>query len=111
MTGYESYLKKLYLLITDKEVTDKNGDVDHAALSNAIYCMQLNKLQYSDKPIDQKFAQYVDILVNLRNDENHSAKSLVAKEVQLGIHVATVMFMYVTFKNITELEMVESKFK
>lgn len=111
VTGYESYLKKLYLLITDKEVTDKNGDVDHAALSNAIYCMQLNKLQYSDKPIDQKFAQYVDILVNLRNDENHSAKSLDAKEVQLGIHVATVMFMYVTFKNITELEMVESKFK
>lgn len=111
VTGYESYLKKLYLLITDKEVTDKNGDVDHAALSNALYCMQLNKLQYSDKPIDQKFAQYVDILVNLRNDENHSAKSLDAKEVQLGIHVATVMFMYVTFKNITELEMVESKFK
>lgn len=110
VTGYESYLKKLYLLITDKEVTDKNGDVDHAALSNAIYCMQLNKLQYSDKPIDQKFAQYVDILVNLRNDENHSAKSLDAKEVQLGIHVATVMFLYVTFKNITELEMVESKF-
>lgn len=110
VTGYESYLKKLYLLITDKEVTDKNGDVEHAALSNAIYCMQLNKLQYSDKPIDQKFAQYVDILVNLRNDENHSAKSLDAKEVQLGIHVATVMFMYVTFKNITELEMVESKF-
>ncbi len=111
VTGYESYLKKLYLLITDKEVTDKNGDVEHAALSNAIYCMQLNKLQYSDKPIDQKFAQYVDILVNLRNDENHSAKSLDAKEVQLGIHVATVMFMYVTFKNITELEMVETKFK
>ena len=81
-----------------------------AALSNAIYCMQLNKLQYSDKPIDQKFAQYVDILVNLRNDENHSAKSLDAKEIQLSIHVATVMFMYVTFKNITELKMVESNF-
>lgn len=45
--------------------------------------MQLNKLQYSDKPIDQKFAQYVDILVNLRNEENHQAKSLDAKEVQL----------------------------
>lgn len=72
--------------------------------------MQLNKLQYSDKPIDQKFAQYIDILVNLRNEENHQAKSLEAKEVQLGIHVVTTMFMYVTFKNITELEMVEDKF-
>ena len=72
--------------------------------------MQLNKLQYRHKPIDQKFAQYVDILVNLRNDENHSAKSLDAKEIQLSIHVATVMFMYVTFKNITELKMVDSNF-
>lgn len=111
VTGYESYLKKLYFLITDKEVTDKNGSTEHAALSNALYCMQLNKLQYSDKPIDRKFAQYVDILVNLRNNESHQAKSLDAKEVQLGIHVVTVMFMYVTFKNITKLEMVENKFQ
>ena len=40
-----------------------NGEVKYAALSNALYCMQLNKLQYSDKPIDQKFAQYVDCLL------------------------------------------------
>ena len=111
VTGYEAYLKKLYFLVTDKEVTDKNGDTIHATLNNAIYCMQLNKLQYSDKVIDKKFAQYIDILVNLRNDESHQAKRLDAKEVQLGIHVVTVMLMYVTFKNITELEMVESKFK
>lgn len=52
----------------------------------------------------------MDILVNLRNDENHQAKSLDAKEVQLGIHVVTVMLIYVTFKNITELEMVGNKF-
>ena len=110
VTGYEAYLKKLYFLITDKEVTDKNGSTEYAALSNALYYMQLNRLQYSDEPIDQKFAQYVDILVNLRNDENHQAKSLDAKEVQLGIHVVTVMLIYVTFKNITELEMVGNKF-
>lgn len=110
VTGYESYLKKLYFLITGKEVTDKNGDTEHAALSNALYCMRLNRLQYSDKSIDQKFAQYVDLLVNLRNEENHQAKSLGAKEVQLGIHVVTTMLMYITFKNITELEMVEDKF-
>ena len=110
VTGYESYLKKLHFLIKDKEVTDKNGEVEYAALSNALYCMQLNKLQYSDKSIDRKFAQYIDILVNLRNEENHQAKSLNAKEIQLGIYVVTTMFMYVTFKNITELEMVEDKF-
>ena len=111
VTGYEAYLKKLHYIIYGKEVSDKNGDIEHAALSNAIYCMRLNKLKYSDKPIDQKFATYIDLVVQLRNDENHQAKSLDAKEVQAGIHVATVMFLYVTFKNITELEMVESKFE
>lgn len=110
VTGYESYLKKLHFLITDKEVTDKNGEVEHAALSNALYCLRLNRLQYSDKPVDLKFAQYVDMLVNLRNEENHQAKSLEAKEVQAGIHIATTMFLYVTLKNITELEMAEDKF-
>lgn len=110
VTGYEAYLKKLYNLISDKEVTDKDGDIEHAALSNAIYYMKLNKLQYSDKPIDKRFAGYVEILVNLRNDENHQAKSLDAKEVQLGIHIVSTMFLYVTFKYITELEMVENKF-
>ena len=39
VTGYESYLKKLYFIITDKEVADKNGDIEHAALSNALYYM------------------------------------------------------------------------
>lgn len=110
VTGYESYLKKLYYIINGTEVTDRNGDVEHAALSNALYSLRLNKLQYSDRSVDQKFAQYVDILVNLRNDENHQAKSLDAKEVQLGIHVVTTMFLFVTLKNITELETVGDKF-
>ena len=51
--------------------------------------MQLSKLQYSTKKEEQKFGQYVGMLVNLCNDENHQAKSLDAKEVQLGIHVLT----------------------
>lgn len=110
VTGYESYLKKLYYIINGTEVTDRNGDVEHAALSNALYSLRLNKLQYSDRSVDQNFAQYVDILVNLRNDENHQAKSLDAKEVQLGIHVVTTMFLFVTLKNITELETVGDKF-
>ena len=110
VTGFEAFLKKFYFIINDNEVTDKNGDKEHAALSNAIYCMRLNKLKYSQKAADLKFAQYVDILVNLRNDENHQAKSLDAKEVQLGIHVVSTMLLFVAFKNITELEMVESKF-
>lgn len=107
---FESYLKKLYYIKTDKEVTDKNGDPDHAALSNAIYCMELGRLKNSTNPSEQKFSQYLDVLVTMRNEESHNSRSLDAKDVQLGIKIVTTMLVYVTFVNITDLEMVESKF-
>lgn len=110
VTGYESYLKKMYFLLSDDEVKDKNGSVEYAAFSNAVYYMKLNRLQYSDNPIDQKFAQFLDVLTTMRNAESHSARSLDAKEVALGIHIVTVMLMFVTFKNISKLEEVENKF-
>lgn len=110
VTGYESYLKKFYFLLTNQQVTDKNGDVEHAALSNALYFMQLHTLKYSDKETDKRFAQYVDILVKLRNDENHSAKSLEKEEVALGIHVVAVMLLFVSLQNIRKLQTVENKF-
>jgi type I restriction enzyme R subunit len=106
-TGFESYLKKLYYLINGKEVTDKNGDVEHAALGNAIYCMKLNQLQYSQQASDKKFAQYLELLKDFRNDESHSGKVFTPQEISLGVHIVTTMFVYVTFVNITELEMAE----
>lgn len=110
VTDYEAYLKKLYFLITGLEVKDKNGDVEHAALSNAIYCMELDKLKYSEKPLDQQFAGFLDVLVGLRNMESHQAQSLSATEVAAGIRVVSTMLLYVTFTNIGVLEKVEKKF-
>lgn len=108
-TGYEPYLKKLYYLISGKEVTDKNGSVEYAALSNAVYMMKLDKLKYSSDDTDQKFASYLDMLTNLRNQESHSGQALPEKEINAGIHIVATMYLYVTLRNITELEMVEDK--
>lgn len=108
-TGYEPYLKKLYYLISGQEVTDKNGSVEYAALSNAIYMMKLDKLKYSSDETDQKFASYLDMLTTLRNQESHSGKALQEKELNAGIHIVATMYLYVTLRNITELEMVEEK--
>ena len=110
-TGFEPYLKKFYYLISNKEVTDKNGDIEHAALGNAVYYMKLNKLQYSENDSEKKFAQYLELLTDFRNDESHSGKVFSSQEITAGIHIVTAMFMYVTYRNITELEMVESKFQ
>lgn len=107
-TGYESYLKKLYYLISGREVTDKNGSVEYAALSNALYATKLNKLQYSEDASEKKFAHYIEILTGLRNEETHSSKTISAQEISLGIHVVATMYLYVTFRYITELEMNEA---
>ena len=108
-TSFESYIKKIYYLLNDEEVTDKNGSIDFAGLSSALYLMRLNKLQYSDKPCDQRFAQYIDIITNLRNDESHSGKALTAKDIALGIHVVSALYLYVAYVRITDLEMREAE--
>ncbi len=108
-TSYESYLKKLFYLVSGNEVTDKNGNVEYAALGNALYAIKLNKLQYSDDESDKKFAGYIDILTGLRNEESHTGKSITAKEIELGVHITATMYLYVTYRLITELEMNESR--
>jgi type I restriction enzyme R subunit len=106
VTSYESYLKKLYLMIEHKEVTDKNGSAEYAALSNAIYCLKaLNQLKYNHDEESDKFSDYLDILVSLRNAENHSGIAIQENEVDLGIHIVSTMYLYVTYRYITELEM------
>jgi hypothetical protein len=46
-------------------------------------------------------------LKDFRNDESHSGKVFTPQEISLGVHIVTTMFVYVTFVNITELEMAE----
>lgn len=109
VTGYESYLKKLYFTIESKEVTDKNGSADYAALSNAIfYLKHLQQLKHLHTDEAVRFGGYLEKLVSLRNTENHSGQEISEQEIQEGIHLVSTMYLYVTFRYITELEMAES---
>lgn len=107
-TSFESYLKKIHYLLNGTEVTDKNGSVEFAGLSSALYYLQLNKLKFSPHPCDRRFAGYVEMLTNLRNDESHSSKALSAKDINQGIHVVSAMYLYVTFVHISDFEMIEA---
>ena len=103
-TSFESYLKKLYYLCNHEEVTDKNGNAEQAALSNALYYLRLNQLKYSHKPCDKHFADYVEKLTLLRNMESHSSKAYTAKELAEGLHVVSAMYLYVSFVHISDFE-------
>lgn len=107
-TSFESYLKKIYYLLHGTEVTDKNGSVDFAGLSSALYALKLNKLKYSSRPCDQRFAKYIEKLTNLRNDESHTGKALSAREIAQGIHGVSVLYLYVTFIHIADFEKIEA---
>jgi hypothetical protein len=43
----------------------------------------------------------------LRNAENHSGIAIPENEVDLGIHIVSTMYLYVTYRYITELEIAE----
>ena len=107
-TSFESYIKKIYHLIYNKEVTDKNGSAEYAGLSNALYMMKLNQLKFRDGDCNKRFAQYIDILTNLRNDESHAGKALTSKEIAFGIHVVSALYLYVAFVHISDFEMCEA---
>lgn len=110
LTSFESYLKKLHYIIKDTEVTDRYGDADHATLCNAYYYLGLDKLKFSTSDTDKKFAEYLSLLMNMRNAESHSAQSISKSEVEAGLHIVSTMYIYVTLTKITEIEMVEYKF-
>ena len=110
-TSFESYLKKIYYLLHGEEVTDKNGSVEFAGLSSALYQMKLNKLKFSTQPCDVRFAGYLDMLTNLRNDESHTGKALTAKEINLGIHVVSAMYLYVTYVHISDFELMDASWE
>jgi len=107
LTSFESYLKKLHYITKDTEVTDKNGDPDHATLSNAYYCLDFDKLKFSQSDIDRKFAEYFRIVMDMRNMESHTAQAIRKQEVDTGLHIVSTMYVYSTFRKILELEMAE----
>ena len=108
-TSYESYLKKLYYLVSGNEATDKNGNVDRAALSNALYATKLNLLKYSNDETDKRFSKHIDDLMDYRNKEAHNAKSITPEDVEEAMHISATLYLYVTYRYITDLEMNEDR--
>lgn len=112
--SYEQYLKKLYFIINNEEVqpyhgpgSQSYGTEDMATLRNAIYAFEcLRKIKDVDKaPIElKKYAQYLSNLKAWRNETAHSSPIATEQDVKAATHIAIVMYAYVTFCNISDLE-------
>ena len=103
---YEAFLKKLYFLIKDDEIQGQDGK--EPGLADAIHAFKcLWNLKYSTDDDGKKFAAYLQMVRNWRNDEAHNAPCSSDEEVNAGIKVVVALYLYVTAYSITDLEMTD----
>lgn len=101
---YEAFLKKLYYMIYGEEIIGYEGK--DATLADAIHAFKcLWNLKYAEDDDSKKFATYLQMLRNWRNDEAHNAPNKDNKEMDAAIQVIVAMYLYVTAYSITDLEM------
>lgn len=103
-TKYESYLKKLYYLINDKEVQPQyeGEDVTWKHVIHAFRCLW--GLKNNLQPEYQKLYGYLMMVKTWRNDESHISPTASEEEFDAAIKIIIAMYGYVTACSITELE-------
>lgn len=103
ITKYEAFLKKLYYLIYEEEIEGRHGP--DSSLADALFAFRsLWGLRNNPLPEYKKFADYLSMVRQWRNDESHLAPSASDNEVERATTILVAMYLYVTGWSITELE-------
>ena len=104
VSKYEVFLKKLYYLINNQEITNKEGDVE-STFSNALFAFDcLRGLKYNRDEHYTNFKNYIDMVRQWRNDEAHLAPNSDVQEIIAATHILVTMYVFVVSQNTTELE-------
>lgn len=105
VTKYEVFLKKLYYLIENKEITNKEGD-SNSTLINAIFAFDcLRGLKYNRDEHYANFKSYIESVRQWRNDEAHLAPSSTVQELIDATHIIVTMYVFVVSQHTTDLDM------
>ena len=106
---YETYLKKIYYLINNEEMSNEDGS--KVTLGNAVhYTYPLRRLRNAFKhedyfnDVQRKYAQYLNMLTTWRNDEGHTAPISTEQELDAAIKIVVTMYLYITGVSIILLE-------
>lgn len=103
ITKYEAFLKKLYYLIHEEEIEGQYGA--DSSLADALHAFgSLWGLRNNPLPEYKKFADYLSMVRQWRNDESHLAPSASENEVERATTILVAMYLYVTGWSITDLE-------
>ncbi|MCX4294443.1 MAG: DEAD/DEAH box helicase family protein [Prevotella sp.] len=103
---FESFLKKLYYLINNRELTTREGSADSTTFSDCIFGHEsLKRLKHTTDTRYYRFRDYLEKVRGWRNDEAHSAPEIPDAELREAVHVLVTMYAYVIARSITDLEM------
>ena len=109
VTKYEVYLKKLYYLINNEEMSNEDGKP--VTLGNAVHYTRplrtlRNAFNHDNFSSDEqrKYAQYLNLVTTWRNDQAHTAPTTSEKEINAALNIVVAMYLYATGVSITDLE-------
>lgn len=103
---FEPFLKKLYYLINNRELTTREGSADSTTFSDCIFGHEsLKRLKHTTDTRYYRFRDYLDKVRVWRNDEAHSAPEIPDAELREAVHILMTMYAYVISRSITDLEM------
>ncbi len=103
---FEPFLKKLYYLINNRELTTREGSADSTTFSDCIFGHDsLKRLKHTTDARYYRFRDYLDRVRCWRNDEAHSAPEIPDAELREAVHILVTMYAYVISRSITDLEM------
>ncbi len=103
---FEPFLKKLYYLINNRELTTREGSADSTTFADCIFGHEsLRRLKHTTDVRYYRFRDYLEKVRGWRNDEAHSAPEIPDAELREAVHVLVTMYAYVIARSITDLEM------
>ena len=103
---FEPFLKKLYYLINNRELTSREGSAESATFSDCIFGHEsLKRLKHTTDSRYFRFRDYLDKVRSWRNDEAHSAPDFTDAELREAVHILVTMYAFVISRSISDLEM------
>ena len=104
VSKYEVFLKKVYYLIEEKEITNQDGDVA-STFANAVFAFDcLRGLRANNDEKYANFKNYIEMVRQWRNDEAHLAPNSDVQEIIAATHILVTMYVFVVSQNASALE-------
>ena len=95
LSGYESYLKKIYYLIHGEALKRNEGE-GYATLRDAIMAFpSIRELRNSPKQEHRLLFSEMNILRNLRNELCYSSPVLTEKQLDSALDMVTDMYIFI----------------